>query len=142
MSANWYKCLKFLEAKSTWTKSQAYCTNDGTYDVDQLIKITDGRADKKVELSELEHFLSENVWGFDEKLTPTMVLKDKNKYKEYYEDILKANLGKPILIRESNGEIIDGYHRLTRAFIEKRDYIKAIYVSDEEMKEAKIEDLI
>lgn len=48
----------------------------------------------------------------------------------HMQKILKADLSYPIILN-SRGKIMDGYHRLARACLEKREYILAVQFSED-----------
>lgn len=81
----------------------------------------------KINIKDYLYTLDFKCWENKGKISPKDVIKNKKKYKNDYKRIKKANLKYPIIIAKNN--IVDGVHRLTKAFIENRKYIKA-YVFD------------
>jgi hypothetical protein len=65
------------------------------------------------------------------------VIKNKNMYPDEYARILKADLSYPIIISEK-GFIVDGVHRLTKAYFENIPVIKAYIFNNELMNKFKI----
>ena len=61
---------------------------------------------------------------------PIDVLKNKKNdvCKHHYDSILKADLRYPIYIEKETGNIIDGMHRLTKAYLLQKDSIKVKYI--------------
>ena len=132
----WYR--QYKTAESYWTIDQVYTDdNNLSYDVTLLIKVTKDHEVKEEDAESFKDMLSNDTWGLGyDKLTPLMVLEDPERdkeYKKHFKRIKKANLNKPILVREEGGEVIDGYHRLCRAFLEKK-MLKVIEVSEEDLK--------
>jgi len=142
---NWYKIAK---EKSYWTKSQTFTDGGETYNVDLLIDHVDEENMKSEDIfmSDLEHHLNNNIWGEHPKvLTPRMVIDNpkKNKeYKDHYKRIKDANLDKPILIRESNGVVIDGAHRISKAYLNEKESLPAILISDELLHKFRMENFV
>ena len=60
-------------------------------------------------------------------ISPNMVLNNPAKYKDDYKSIKNADLTYPIIIHNNN--IVDGVHRLTKAYMENKKEINA-YVFD------------
>jgi len=136
----WYE--QYKTANSYWTIGQVYMDeNKIAYDVDLLIKVTKNHEVFEVDVDELKSQLENNAWGLGRSvLSPKDVLNnpDKNKEnKKHFKRIKKANLEKPILIREMDGEVIDGYHRLSRALLENKS-ITSRKVTENDLKQVKL----
>lgn len=56
--------------------------------------------------------------------SPINVINNKDKYVNHYNRIIKANLDYPIIMNK-NGIIIDGVHRLSKAYLNNNDIINA-----------------
>jgi len=69
--------------------------------------------------------------GWDNNISPLQVIKDKNVSIENYNQILQADLRYPIIL-DSNLKIIDGAHRLSKAYILNKKYIRA-YIFDKDI---------
>jgi hypothetical protein len=139
---SWYKIAK---EKSYWTKGQTFTDRGVSYNVDLLIDHVSDH-DMKVEdisVSDLEHHLDNNIWETSPKtLTPRMVLENpkKNKeYKDHYKRIEDANLDKPILIKESDDVIIDGAHRISKAYKDGIDSLPSIKISQDLLDKFRID---
>jgi len=76
----------------------------------------------KVSLEELVPQLSENVWG---DWSPMTVLgkMDTKKYAENAERIRKADLSYPVIVTGKH-RIVDGFHRVARAYLEGKKEIR------------------
>jgi hypothetical protein len=140
--SNWYKQIKLAE--STWTRGQVYTdSKDNSYDVGILEELAKNLDLEHVDVKELYKQLEEDVWGdLNSPISPIEVINNPNKNKEFkshYDDINSVNTKKPILIRESNQEVIDGYHRLSKAFMEKVSDIPAKFINEELLEKSKIE---
>jgi len=83
----------------------------------------------KISLEELTPQLEENVYG---DYSPMDIINNEKKYASNTEKIRKADLSYPILV-DSNYNIIDGYHRLMKAYLEHKKEIK-VYVIDKTLK--------
>lgn len=83
--------------------------------------------------------LSEDTWGSwpdtGNRFSPQDVLNNPKKYRQEMKKILRADLSYPILMYKD--ELIDGYHRLAKAFMEKVPTIKVRFITDEQMAAAK-----
>jgi len=131
-------------ADSVWTQDQVYCESpDGgpCYDVGKLIDICSNNHVYRVKAEELENYLFENAWGED--LSPMKVLTNPNANREnmnHMKRIRTAKMEYPLLVRASNGLLIDGYHRLARAFLANETYVSVIFIQLEQMEKAKVID--
>lgn len=56
------------------------------------------------------------------------IINNPKKYKYDYNKILRADLRYPILIRRDKNYIIDGLHRLGKAYLQNKKYILSIIV--------------
>lgn len=82
----------------------------------------------KILIDDYIHVLDFKGWGTPSTpISPKMVLNNPVKYKDEYKRIQNADLTYPIII--SNNNIVDGVHRLTKAYIENKKQINA-YVFD------------
>jgi hypothetical protein len=77
----------------------------------------------KVPVADLEHSMdSKGWWDGKQMYSAADVLKNPKKYKEEMKKIEDANLNYPIIIKDK--KIIDGVHRLSKASMQKKKYIK------------------
>lgn len=99
------------------------------YSVDIMIKYINEYKPKyvKIDMSILEHNLEYPIWitSKGEKYSPSdMIIDIKNsKYKNDIIRIKNADLSYPIIINK--GYVVDGIHRLTKAYIKRLKHIKA-----------------
>ena len=137
---NWYK----KTSGSYWTKSQVFVDDGGnTYDISLLENLSKDLEIIDFPIDKLVKQLKEDVWSQGEnKLSPIDVLKNKEKYKKDFKDIINCTLERPILIKESDLIIIDGFHRLCKAIIEKQKTIKAKLVNKELLDKSKIDNFV
>jgi len=129
-------------ADSVWTQSQVYCEDGTCYDVEKLIDETESNKKSRVKVSEIADQLSTNAWGDDRVfVSPISVMQNpvlNIDHKIHMRRIQTADMDKPILIRFRDGKVIDGYHRLARAYIAKDRYIDAIFIQEEQFLKAEI----
>ena len=106
------------------------------YSIDMMLAYTNLYTTREVTLKlyELGPQLDELVWG---KKSPRQVMATKTG--EDWDRIKHANLSYPILTTE-DGKIIDGYHRVGRATMEKHTTIKAYVIPDAMMKKCLLVD--
>lgn len=120
---------------------QSFSDNKYIYSVDMMFSFLKNHKYPvtKVKVEQYLDSLDHPGWGDPEKeiaFSPNDVLKYPRKYKDDYQRILKADLSYPIII--SNGYIIDGVHRLTKAYLQHRKFIKAYIFTPDLMKKFKI----
>ena len=98
---------------------KTYNHNKNIYSVDMMLSYINlyGHPIVKMPIEKFIPQLNENVWG---EWSPMDVIKkiDSKKYKKDAELIKRANLEYPIIV--SGKHIVDGYHRLSKAYIEKK----------------------
>ena len=114
-----------------WNKKQGtYTNNKYMYLVDLMFMyINDGNiVSKKIKTNILFPQLKFPGWG---NISPLQVIKDKNVSIENYNQILQADLRYPIIL-DSNLKIVDGAHRLSKAYILNKKYIRA-YIFDRDI---------
>lgn len=127
-----------------WTQGQIYIDDDeNIYDIDLLKKICFNNHVGEVKVKDLvEQLYDKNAWEEGgKKVSPMMVITNptfNHTYIEHMSRIRMSNLDNPIMIRASSKKVIDGYHRLSKAFISNKKYIKVIYVQEEQMKKSLI----
>lgn len=95
---------------------------------------------KMISLQSFINDLNFHCWSDEKKnkITPNMVLKNPKRYKYHYERIIKADLSYPII--KSNGYILDGMHRLTKAIMKKKKTILSIEITSSILKKFLITD--
>ena len=101
----------------------------------------------QVEVPITEMDISELVWHFDVpfhwhqgdvyNLTSKEIIENPKKYREEYDRTLKADLKYPIDIMENKGRwlILDGLHRLMKAYIQKQKRVSVRIIPRERIPE-------
>jgi len=116
-------------------KIQTFSDNKKIYSVDMIFAYINIFKPKYVKVN-VQNYLSTleyNGWGNKKhSFSPKNVIDNPKKYKDDYNRILNANLKYPIVI--ANDNIVDGVHRLTKAYLENKKQIKA-YIFNGELLE-------
>ena len=118
-------------------KIQTFSDNKKIYSVDMIFAYINIFKPKYVKVN-VQNYLSTleyNGWGnpkIKEFFSAKNVIDNPKKYKEDYKRIMNSNLKFPIVI--ANNYIVDGVHRLTKAYLQKKKEIKA-YIFDGELLE-------
>lgn len=121
---------------------QTYSDNENIYSVDMMFAYIKDYSSPiyKVNVEKYLNTLDYEGWGDPSKnifYSPRNVIDNPKKYKHEYERIQKANLSYPIII-SNKGYVIDGVHRLSKAYLNKIPIIKAYVFDAELMKKFKI----
>ena len=132
-------------AEDRWTQGQVFIEDGNTYDIDKLKEVLKDNKVERVKVNELvSQLYDRTVWAEGERgIAPIMVLVNPtydHTYIKHMTRIRTSDLENPIIIRVSDGKVLDGYHRLTKAFILGRDRIKVFYVQDEQMSKVLVKD--
>ena len=114
---------------------QTYSNDKKIYSVDMMIAYLNiyKQPTIKVPISKLLHVLEYEGWGDPLKkikYSAMDVIKSPKKYKNEINRIKKADLKYPIIMDEQY--IIDGVHRLSKAYLQNKKYIKA-YIFDKKL---------
>lgn len=114
-------------------KHGAYADDNNIYSVDLMFMYIKDKKPKAMlkPLTDLIGKLNESDWG--DGLTAMTVIENKDKYPEHYNRIMKADLSYPIII-DKHDAIIDGMHRLAKAFLLKKKTIGVYTFDDSLMK--------
>jgi len=118
---------------------KTYSDHNKIYSIDMMfayINIYKPKS-KYVNVKSLLKNLEYKGWGVPEKnirYSPLDVIKSPTKkiYKNQIERIEKANLEYPIILNED--DIVDGFHRLTKAYLINKKKIKAYVFSKTDME--------
>jgi hypothetical protein len=112
---------------------------EGHYDVYKLREYADNFPTVDVSLDTLKHLMSEenDCWTDKEgnRVSPVQIIADwweaQNNplWKQHVDKISGADLDYPIWLNEE-GHLIDGMHRVTKAFLKKEQTIKAKILGD------------
>jgi hypothetical protein len=85
----------------------------------------------KVQILELLPQLEEDCWGG---ITQRQVIENPDISQEHNDRIQNADMSYPIMIDKSNNIVVDGMHRLAKAYLDKLEVIDA-YVFDKSIME-------
>lgn len=94
---------------------------------------------ENIKIDELSHVLNFNYWTKNNiSYSPLDVINDK-KYKKELNEIKNVDLKYPIIIADKGVfkdyyVVIDGVHRLTKAYLNNKKYIKTYILNKEECK--------
>lgn len=116
---------------------QTYSDNNKIYSVDMMfayIHVFEHQI-TTVDTMDYSDTLKHKGWGNPNKkilFSPLDVLKNPKLYESDMKRIKKANLSFPIIIH--NGNIVDGVHRLTKAFLKNKKHLDAYIFDDSLMK--------
>jgi len=115
----------------------------GVYDVKKLWYLTRDDPIMYIPLKFLDSNLDDVFWeNSDGKIiSPRMVLRNGSLSLDDSMRILQANLEYPILVYQFDRgvyDVIDGLHRLSKAFQWRHSHIKARVISDAQLEESKM----
>lgn len=116
--------------KNMYVKHGTYTDNKYIYSVDLMFQYIKTITSNEIKIKKLLPQLKINDWG---DLSPYEIILDKNKSMEHYNRIIKSDLRYPIIINEKY-KIIDGMHRLAKAFLNNKTNIKAYIINNKIMK--------
>ena len=111
-------------------KHGTYTDNKFIYSVDLMFLYTKTILSTKILITKLLSQLKINDWG---DLSPYEVIQNKNKSIEHYNRIIDSDLRYPIIINEKY-QVIDGMHRLAKAYLNNKTTIKAYIIDNKLMK--------
>lgn len=124
--------------KGSWGEGEhTYGDNDGTYNVYLLAELSEGLEPQDISVMDLHEQLYEDVWL--PAPSPIEIIQDPSLDEKHYNRILNADMQYPILVDSSNGNVIDGMHRLAKAFLNNNSTIKAVYITEDMKKDAEVE---
>ena len=108
--------------------------NDNTYNVDELIKITKDNKITDEPIKKFKKNLKKKMWedSDDNEISLQDVLDNKSKYRKESSRIKEVDLKYPILVYKDT--VVDGNHRLSKAFDEEKETIKVRYVTNKQME--------
>jgi hypothetical protein len=116
----------------------------GMYDVEKLWSLTHNNPIIYIPLIYMEQNLDDLFWADSDgrEISPRMVLENPNISLDDSNRIRDANLEYPILVYQFDTrvyDVIDGLHRLAKAFQLKHLYIKASIISPIQLAESEIQ---
>lgn len=85
----------------------------------------------RISIKDFMGVLDHKGWGDSEGnlISPVDVLSNPEKYNQHYEQIMNSDINYPIIYNKHKG-IIDGVHRMTKAYLLNKKYINAYIFSD------------
>jgi len=141
--------LENVDILSEFTIARTFTMDKRKYSVDRLFKITKNIKVHKVPVIDLVTHLKNKSWEHKREgvadIAPIEVIdtpKKNRKFAKHHTRILNADMDYPILIynTDSSTVVVDGLHRLSRAYMEKHPTIKVRYVTDKQLKKVLISD--
>lgn len=131
-------------AEDRWTQGQVFIEDGRQYDIEKLKSIVKNNRVTEINLNKLiEQLYDKDVWKYEDRaLSPMMVLNNPtfdHVTIRHMSVIRTCNLDDPILVRQRDKKVVDGYHRLTKAVLIGRDKIKVVVVQEEQMNQAEID---
>lgn len=116
---------------------QTFTINKKTYSVDMLFLYLKDYYVPTIlfKVKDLLPELNSKSWSHGIRFGPYDVIENEEQFKEDYKRILKADLRYPILYWPEKKAIVDGLHRLSKAYFIRHDkYIKVRELSNKIMK--------
>lgn len=110
---------------------KSYSDNDAIYSIDMMFAYLKNNKHPitKINVSDYVDTLKYPGWGdpvSNIKYSAFDVIENSDKYPKEYNRILNADLSYPIIISDNN--IIDGVHRLSKAYLEKKKKLRHIFL--------------
>ena len=129
------------QAKDRWTQHQVYDDGKCVYDVAIIERLVKANRVEKIKIKDLvDQLYDKSVWAEgDRELSPIMVLTNPtfdHTTIKHMSRIRTSDLDRPIIIRFKTGRVIDGYHRLAKAFMSGQSSIKSLYAQEEQLRKA------
>jgi len=109
-----------------YKKHGTYTDDNFIYLVDLMFMYIKTITSTKIKLENILPQLKIKDWG---NFSPIEVIKNKSVSPEDYKRIIKADLRYPIIIT-NDYKIIDGMHRLSKAVLLKKKYVRAYKIDD------------
>lgn len=148
--------LENVDILSEFTIARTFIMDGKKYSVDRLFKITKNIKIHKVPTKDLLIQLTNKSWEYKHEgnadISPIDVIenpKKNRKYTKHYNRIINADMQYPILVYQDKEEldpskhviIVDGLHRLSRAYIEKHPNINVRYITNKQLEKVYITDI-
>lgn len=113
-------------------KGEIYHDKTGIYDICKIRELSENNPTVRIPLSSLTNYLKEKEF---DNYSIQDIFNDTDKYQKEMKIIKNVDLRYPILRYKDH--IIDGNHRLAKAFLEGKENIKVKYITKEQMETAK-----
>lgn len=129
-------CQIFESHVSLYEMDGFYSNEQGKYFVRDMVKVCQEKEVWSLPLTKVIHNLAYQAWSDNDNrgVTPWMVLKDREdnflRHKRRIED---ADLSYAIIITEDY-DIMDGMHRLCKAYREDRRFINCVVITEKELR--------
>ena len=94
------------------------------WDVEKLWELSKGLPVHKIQINSIKE-LDQDCWFTDSKSTPLPTMRNVARH---CQRIINANMEYPILLC-SDGQLIDGGHRIAKALIDEKSEIDAVYIT-------------
>jgi hypothetical protein len=111
---------RLLETNYAMEEGSTFDYDNKTYKVNELIKVMQDHKKYPVEEKSVKELIEKNrnedPWTWEGTFT-------FGEYLEHYDRALESDLKYPIIMT-NDGKLLDGNHRLLKAYIEKKDKIK------------------
>lgn len=122
------------------TFSRTWYGKSYTFSVTKVIDLMENVKSKKTNVLELSKILSERLWEDNRgyMISPFMVIQNPSKYPEHWSRIQKADLRYAILVNSTGDDVFDGLHRLSKAFVNRKENIKTKIVTRDILQKALI----
>jgi len=146
------KRVKKRKIKKKAYEGQTFTSNGVTFDVSQVWAYCEDIKPKKTKVSDIEHLLKDKCWDYkDKRISPMEVLDDQEKYAEHFKRTNEANLDFAIVIwnelfleksknkteyiQQEDCHVVDGLHRLLKAYSQGFEHIDIVELENEDMKD-------
>lgn len=113
-----------------YKKHGTYADNNFIYLVDLMFMYIKTISSEKIKINKLLPQLKIKDWG---NVSPIQVVKNKSISPNDYNRIVNADLRYPIIITKKY-KVIDGMHRLAKAYLRKKKYLRAYVIDTNTMK--------
>lgn len=133
--------LSYIPKRTAWRE-------DVVYDIEKLWELTNDLIPQKILVNKLIYMLNELLWSDAEgtdlpapgnDISPMQVMQNPSLSKYHTDMIKEADLSYPILLLiTTNGtlDVIDGLHRLSKAYMMRKKYISGVIIPDDILSKA------
>ena len=142
------KRIKKRKIKKKAYDEQTFTSSGITFDVSQVWAYCEDITPKKIKVSEISDLLKHNCWDYkDKRISPMEVLENPEEYSEHFKRIEDSNLDFAIVIwneicieknkntPQEDRHIVDGLHRLAKAYHQGIEKINAVELENKDMKD-------